>query len=75
MPVPLPQKIKEQKKLIADLSKRWNLAIKTEQTFNRNGIISDMKGRTKAVKEVAKCAKKYEDAVLKLHVLEEKNST
>ena len=46
-----------------------------EQTFDRNGIISDMKGRTKAVKEVAKCAKKYEDAVLKLHVLEEKNST
>jgi len=74
MPVSLAQKIREQKKLITDLSKRWNLAIKMEQTFNRNGIISDMKGRTKAVKEVSKCAKKYEDAVIKLNGLEE-NST
>jgi hypothetical protein len=69
MPIPLEQKIKDQRKLVTDLSKRWNLAIKIEKTFDRNGVISDTKGRTKAIKEVHKAAEIYTGAVDKLALL------
>lgn len=69
MPVPIQTKITKQKKVVADLLKRWKLLIKIEKTFDRNGIISDFKGRTKAVKDVANAANKYQEAVDKLEYL------
>jgi hypothetical protein len=67
--VTLATKISTQRKLISDLNKRWNLYIKIEKTFDRNGIISDMKGKIKATKNVAKIAKEYEKATEKLDML------
>ena len=67
--VTLATKISTQRKLVSDLNKRWNLYIKIEKTFDRNGIISDMKGKIKATKDVARTAKEYETATEKLDML------
>jgi hypothetical protein len=69
MPVPIQTKITRQKALVSDLLKRWKLLIKIEKTFDRNGIISDFKGRTKAAKNVTNIANKYQEAVDKLEYL------
>jgi hypothetical protein len=69
MPIPLAQKIKSQRILVTDLSKRWDQYIKIAQTFDRNGLISDVKGRIKAEKDVRKAAEKYTGAVDKLALL------
>ena len=63
--VTLATKISTQRKLVSDLNKRWNLYIKIEKTFDRNGIISDMKGKIKETKKLAKMAKEYKKATEK----------
>lgn len=62
----------DQKIIVADLNKRWNLAIKMAQTFDRNGVIRDFHGHLRAEKEVAKVAQQYQCAVEKLKQLKRK---